>query len=87
MVAATFLDETRAPLAVVFLSFSMMFTGKFGYLDLYNLFLGMHTPGCQAALVAVAPAFVSFNECVLKNVLKFWCKLKFPIFRPEQSRV
>ena len=44
MVAPTFLDETRAPLAVVFLSLSMMFTG-------------MHTPGCQAALVAVAPAY------------------------------
>ncbi|KAI1712225.1 major facilitator superfamily domain-containing protein [Ditylenchus destructor] len=40
----TFLDATRAPLAVVFLCFSMLFTG-------------MHTPGCQAALVAVAPAF------------------------------
>ncbi|KAI6213462.1 Transporter, major facilitator family protein [Aphelenchoides besseyi] len=44
MVAATFLDETRAPWAVVFLSCSMAFTG-------------LHTPGCQAALVAVAPAY------------------------------
>jgi hypothetical protein len=44
MLAATFLDETRAWLAVVFLSLSMVFTG-------------MHTPGCQAALVAVGPAF------------------------------
>lgn len=28
MIAVTFLDESRAPLAVVFLSVSMMFTGK-----------------------------------------------------------
>uniref|UniRef100_A0A915DIZ0 Uncharacterized protein n=1 Tax=Ditylenchus dipsaci TaxID=166011 RepID=A0A915DIZ0_9BILA len=41
---ATLLDSSRAFLAVVFLCFSMLFTG-------------MHTPGCQAALVAVAPAF------------------------------
>ncbi|KAI6190050.1 MFS domain-containing protein [Aphelenchoides bicaudatus] len=44
MVAATFLDETRAPLAVVFLSLSMIFTG-------------MHTSGCLAALIDIAPAF------------------------------
>uniref|UniRef100_A0A183C7E2 MFS domain-containing protein n=1 Tax=Globodera pallida TaxID=36090 RepID=A0A183C7E2_GLOPA len=44
MLGATFLDSTRASLAVVFLCFSMFFTG-------------LHTPGCQAALVAVAPAF------------------------------
>ncbi|CAD5224751.1 unnamed protein product [Bursaphelenchus okinawaensis] len=44
MVAATFLDASRASLAVVFLCFSMAFTG-------------LHTPGCQAALVAIAPAY------------------------------
>lgn len=44
MIAATFLDASRASLAIVFLCFSMLFTG-------------MHTPGCQAALVAIAPAF------------------------------
>ncbi|KAE9552800.1 hypothetical protein FO519_003987 [Halicephalobus sp. NKZ332] len=44
LVGATFLDSTRASLAVVFLCLSMLFTG-------------MHTPGCQAALVAIAPAF------------------------------
>uniref|UniRef100_A0A914KIF2 Major facilitator superfamily (MFS) profile domain-containing protein n=1 Tax=Meloidogyne incognita TaxID=6306 RepID=A0A914KIF2_MELIC len=44
MLGATFLDSSRASLAVVLLCFSMFFTG-------------LHTPGCQAALVAVAPAF------------------------------
>uniref|UniRef100_A0A7E4UQ41 MFS domain-containing protein n=1 Tax=Panagrellus redivivus TaxID=6233 RepID=A0A7E4UQ41_PANRE len=44
LVAATFLDASHAWLAVVFLCLSMLFTG-------------MHTPGCQAALVAIAPAF------------------------------
>ncbi|KAL3120597.1 hypothetical protein niasHT_007889 [Heterodera trifolii] len=44
MLGATFLDSSHASLAVVFLCFSMFFTG-------------LHTPGCQAALVAVAPAF------------------------------
>ena len=44
LIGATFLDSSRASLAVVFLCLSMLFTG-------------MHTPGCQAALVAIAPAF------------------------------
>lgn len=61
MVAATFLDATCAYLAVVFLCFSMLFTGSYSHRnqtsgpDQWNS--GMHTPGCQAALVAVAPAF------------------------------
>uniref|UniRef100_A0A914Y8P3 Major facilitator superfamily (MFS) profile domain-containing protein n=1 Tax=Panagrolaimus superbus TaxID=310955 RepID=A0A914Y8P3_9BILA len=44
LIGATFLDSTRASLAVIFLCLSMLFTG-------------MHTPGCQSALVAIAPAF------------------------------
>uniref|UniRef100_A0A914E8N1 Major facilitator superfamily (MFS) profile domain-containing protein n=1 Tax=Acrobeloides nanus TaxID=290746 RepID=A0A914E8N1_9BILA len=43
-IGVTFLDSSRAFLAVVFLCLSMVCTG-------------MHTPGCQGALVAIAPAY------------------------------
>ncbi|XGW03503.1 hypothetical protein V3C99_015021, partial [Haemonchus contortus] len=42
--AATLLDSTRAPLAVLFLCLSMASAG-------------LHTPGCQTALVSLAPAY------------------------------
>uniref|UniRef100_A0A1I7XKV7 Mannosyltransferase n=1 Tax=Heterorhabditis bacteriophora TaxID=37862 RepID=A0A1I7XKV7_HETBA len=42
--ASTLLDSTRAPLAVLFLCLSMASAG-------------LHTPGCQTALVSVAPAY------------------------------
>jgi hypothetical protein len=58
MLAATFLDASRAHLAVLFLCLSMGFTG-------------MHTPGCQAALVAIAPAF---SVSLLTKKLKFKIK-------------
>lgn len=44
MLGVTFLDSSHSYLAVIFLSLSHAFTG-------------LHTPGCQAALVAIAPAF------------------------------
>ncbi|VDO15236.1 unnamed protein product [Haemonchus placei] len=44
MFAATLLDSTRAPLAVLFLCLSMASAG-------------LHTPGCQTALVSLAPAY------------------------------
>ncbi|PIO71718.1 transporter, major facilitator family protein [Teladorsagia circumcincta] len=42
--AATLLDSSRAPLAVLFLCLSMASAG-------------LHTPGCQTALVSLAPAY------------------------------
>ena len=54
MLGATFLDSSRASLAVVLLCFSMFFTG-------------LHTPGCQAALVAVAPAFSGYQKIFENN--------------------
>lgn len=58
MVGTTFLNSSRAGLAVIFLCMSMLFTGKNVKNKIIKInFKGMHMPGCQAALVAVAPAF------------------------------
>jgi hypothetical protein len=72
MLGATFLDSSRASLAVVFLCFSMFFTG-------------LHTPGCQAALVAVAPAFsgaitgLTFFFVAISGMVRIeWIRLKWP---------
>ncbi|KJH47681.1 transporter, major facilitator family protein [Dictyocaulus viviparus] len=44
LLASTLLDSSRAPLAVLFLCLSMASAG-------------LHTPGCQTALVSLAPAY------------------------------
>lgn len=57
--ASTFLDSSHASMAVVLLCCSMASAGSISLIEKLNqcFDLGLHTPGCQTALVSVAPAF------------------------------